>query len=180
MYGLMYVELERYVVTHVGPAAWEDSCRQATGGRTSFTATDYYDDAEFVALAKTVSRRTNVDLAGLMEDFGAFLVPTLLKAHAASIRPEWNALDILANAEHHSRATRLIEAEIVPAPVRAERVSDREVRISYSSSRKLCCVTRGMARGVLKHYGEVGSVKETDCMHRGAAECVIMVKRLAG
>ena len=121
-----------------------------------------------------------MELAGLMEDFGAFLVPTLLRTHAASIRPEWNALDILANAEHHARATRLIEPDIVPAPVRAERVSDREVCIRYSSSRKLCCVVRGMARGVLMHYREVGTVKESACMHRGAPECVIMVKRLAG
>ena len=179
MYGFMYTELQRYIVTHIGPMAWQDTCRQATGGRSAFKATEYYADADFVALVKSLSRLAGVELPGLLEDFGAFLVPSLLAAHSDRVQPEWNALDILANAEQHVRTTRLIDADILPPPVRAERVSAREVRIHYASSRKLCYVARGMARGVLVHYGEIGSVKETACMHHGAPECIIMVKRLA-
>jgi len=180
MYGFMYVELERYIVTHIGPEAWQDTCRQATGGRSSFTATESYDDADFLALVRSASRVSSVELPGLLEDFGAFLIPTLIASHASDVAPATNALDVLANAEQHVRTARLIDRDIMPPPVRAERVSEREVRIHYASSRKICCLARGLARGVLRHYGEIGSVKETACMHRGAPACIIMVKRLAG
>jgi len=180
MYGFMYVELERYIVTHIGPEAWQDTCRMATGARPTFSPTQSYDDADFLALVRSASRVSSVELPGLLEDFGAFLIPTLIAAHASDVAPATNALDVLANAEQHVRTTRLIDAEVSPPPVRAERVSDREVRIRYASSRRMCCLARGLARGVLRHYGEIGSVKETACMHQGAPECIIMVKRLAG
>jgi hypothetical protein len=180
MYGFMYVELERYIVTHVGPEAWQSTCRRATGGRSVFSPTEQYDDADFLALVKTVSRLTNVELPGLLEDFGAFLVPSLIAAHAEHVLPEGNALDLLANAEQHVLTTRLIDAGTTPSPVRAERISDREVRIHYASERRMCCLARGLARGVMVHYREIGSVKETACMHEGAPACIIQVKRLAG
>jgi predicted hydrocarbon binding protein len=41
----------------------------------------------------------------------------------------------------------------------------------------LCAVARGIVRGVAKHFGESVSITDRACMHRGDAECVIVVTK---
>jgi predicted hydrocarbon binding protein len=49
----------------------------------------------------------------------------------------------------------------------------------YHSPRRMCSLAIGIARGLAKHFHEKISIRETECMHKGANSCVIIFKKLA-
>jgi hypothetical protein len=53
--------------------------------------------------------------------------------------------------------------------------SNERLVFKYESPNHLCGVLRFVAEGVLTHYGETGTVKETQCAIKGAPWCEIEV-----
>ena len=179
MHGLMLAELQRYIEDNVGPHSWQETCRQAGVGRTSYNRLDDYPETDLGELLVAGARVIGVPLDSMLEDFGTFMVPGLMHSCAPHIPGEWRVLDLLQD-ETRMRllAERLTGRSVRPLPVNSLRLSEREVRISYGSERRLCGLTRGIIRGLLAHFREIGTVKETACMLKGADRCVIEVTRL--
>ena len=179
MHGLILTEWQRYVQTNVGPQAWAAACRRAQVTTTSYVASGEYPENDLAALVLAGAELLNVPIQSLLEDFGVFLVPGLMEVCQPHLPREWRCLELL---EHPDRsrmlAERLTGRSLVPPVVRTERLSDREVRLVYGSERRMCALTRGIIRGMFSHYGEVGTVRETACMHKGAPQCVIYATRL--
>src|SRR6185369_7782403 len=96
-------------------------------------------DSEAVALVTAASRITGTPVSGVLEDFGAFIVPDLLATYGSSVRPEWKTLDVLENTERvmHS-AVRVRNHNAQPPRLICERLGPQEVVINYSSQRKMC------------------------------------------
>jgi hypothetical protein len=179
MHGLILAELQRYVHTNVGPQAWVDACRIARVSSTTYTLHHEYPESDLAALVAAGAQVLNVPAQALLEDFGHFMVPGLMTVCAPHLPPSWGALDVLESQERHLLlAERLTGRAVTPAVVLAERLSEREVRITYGSQRRLCGLTRGIVRGILSHFREVGAVRETDCMLRGYPQCIIHVTRI--
>lgn len=55
-------------------------------------------------------------------------------------------------------------------------MSSDEVVITYSSERKLCAVAKGIVKGIGAHFQERISIRESECMLKGAPACRISVK----
>ena len=179
MHGLILAELQRYVHTNVGPQAWVDACRIACVGSTAYTMQHEYPEGDLAALVAAGAQVLNVPAQSLLEDFGHFMVPGLMTVCAPHLPPSWGALDVLESPERHLLlAERLTGRAVTPAVVHAERLSQREVRITYGSERWMCGLARGIVRGILAHFREVAAVRETDCMLRGAPACIIDVTRI--
>jgi len=180
MHGLILAELQRYIETNVGPWSWQEACRRAGVGRTSYTIWDTYPDTDLPALVQAGSGVTGVPVPAMLEDFGAFMVPALMRVCARHVPDGWSAMDLLADTERPLQlATRLTGRSVTVPLLRAERVSPRAVRIIYGSPRRMCGLARGIVRGILAHYREIGAIRETACMHDGAPHCEILVTRLA-
>ena len=180
MHGMMFCELKRYVDATAGPGAWATVRADAGVDRPHHVATEAYPNAELVVLVEAASRLTGITVSLLLEDFGAFVAPGLVTVCAPSIHPEWGALDLLERTERHlHRHARLRDPLASPPRLRVHRVSPSEVQITYASPRRLCHVARGIARGVLTHFRQSGSISETSCMHRGDATCIIVVRTMA-
>jgi hypothetical protein len=132
-----------------------------------------------LALVAAASRRTGRPAAELLEDFGSFIAPTLLSVYKPFVKPHWRTLDLLENTEQTiHKVVRMKNPGAAPPQLKVSRPSRDEVMIVYTSPRRLCAVSQGIAAGVARHYGERVRVTELECMHKGHRQCRISVKLL--
>jgi hypothetical protein len=47
--------------------------------------------------------------------------------------------------------------------------------LGYASPRRLCAFAEGLVEGAAAFYGEVVTISQTACMHRGDARCLLRV-----
>jgi len=177
MHGTIFAELQKYVVSKLGDDAWVTLKREAGINRERYDPLETYPDAEVGALVATASRVTGLPSEALLEDFGAFIAPDLLEMYWAVVQPEWRTIDLL---EHTERAihevVRISQKGAAPPYLNAQRTAPDEVRIIYTSPRKLCAVAKGIVRGVAAHYGDTVAIDEASCMLRGDANCTLNVR----
>jgi len=178
--GFIFKELKEYVVAKLGANAWGGLLEEAKLGPRTYVNYQEYPDSELVLLVTTASRITGLPAATLLEDYGLFVAPRLMRIYKPLLDPSWRALDVLVNVEDTiHRVVRGRNANERPPALRARRVSPDEVLIVYSSPRKLCAVARGIARGVGDYFAEPVTVTESACMHQGNPSCDIVVRRTA-
>lgn len=179
MHGLIFSELRKYVVAKLGDPAWESLLHQAGLGSRVYVISDTYPDAEVVALVSTASKITGLTAGVILEDFGEFIVPSLLTTYKSFIKPGWRTLDLLEHTEQTiHRAVRMRDRGADPPKLQVTRTSPTEVVIVYASPRKLCAVAKGIAKGIAKHYGDTIAIRESGCMNAGYPACTIHVQQL--
>jgi len=177
MHGIVFSELKKYVVTSQGPDTWDRLLQESGLSTASYLTTSTYPDAEAVTLISTASKMLKVAPSLIMEGFGEFIVPSLIKIYKGLIRPEWKTLDLLENVENviHT-AVRLRNPDMTPPKLTATRPTPGSVVITYASGRKMCGVAKGIAKGIAKHYGERIEITETTCMLKGNRVCTLVFK----
>ena len=177
---IFFAELKKFVQRGYGEEAWLRLSAEAGVTRMSNLALESYPDAEFFALVAATERMSGIAAPTLLNQFGEFIVPDLMKVFSAFVDDKWNALDLLENTESvMHRAVRLQDPNAEPPRLRIIRSGPDRVTILYSSPRKLCAVAIGIIRGVATHYGESLRVEQTTCMHTGARECTLVTSRVA-
>ena|SRR3989442_15674555 len=87
MHGIIFSELRKYAETKRGSGTWNALLKQANLGNKVYLPLEEYPDAEVVALVS----------ATVLEDFGEFIAPALMKMYGHLMRPEWKALDVIDN-----------------------------------------------------------------------------------
>ncbi|GAC1686888.1 MAG: hypothetical protein NVS9B3_05360 [Gemmatimonadaceae bacterium] len=181
MHGLIVNQLRQYVVSKAGRDAWHSIAKTArvpTGEGPPPINSVYPDDLVLAVIAAAVAH-TKIDRALLLEDFGAFLAPALLRVYGPLLDSAWRTLDVIENTETRIHTTlRRTDAHASPPRLSTQRVSPDEVTIVYHSERRLCAVAEGIARGLAEHFEETVEVEQTRCMERGDAQCVIRVRRV--
>jgi predicted hydrocarbon binding protein len=181
MYGVIFDFLRNYVIDrHGGLETWR-ALLKASGQSPHkiYFQTGEYPDEEIVALAKSASEALSLPLADVLEDFGTFVGPSLLSFyHMYMGDPEWKTFDVIENASgrihdviHKHNPNRK------PPLLKAKRLSDNRMIVTYRSERKMCPVVRGIIRGMGDHFGESFVINEKACMYHGAPECVFHVTR---
>lgn len=179
MYGLLLVELHKYIAENLGAEAWQEIIKEAGLGVKIYTANQEYPDQEAATLLSATSMKTGQSFPEFLEDYGTFLASDLLKIYGVSIDPRWKTLDLLENIDeivHFFVRTKRDGAN--PPELRAKRVNSGELIVTYNSPRKLCALARGLINGIAKYYDESVLVTETACAEKGANACEISVKLL--
>lgn len=180
MHGIIFKELKDYVEKNVGGGAWEKLMVEAGLGRKIFLPTQAYADEDIVKLVTAASKATGSPAGDILHSFGEYITPQLIKLFGALIKPDWKTLDLLEHTENTiHRVVRLQTPGAAPPKLVAERVSDDEVVIRYTSERRMCSLAKGIISGVANHYGDDITVEEPSCMLQGASECRISVRRSA-
>lgn len=177
MHGSIFAELQKYVTAKLGAEAWKALLRESGVPTRVYLPIREYPDQELVALVNTAHRLTGVPVPELLQDYGEFIAPDLVKMYKAYIRPEWRTLDLIQHTEEqiHTRV-RVDHRGAAPPYLTADRVGPDEVMVHYTSERKLCAVAVGIAHGIAKYFGEAVNVTQLTCMHRGDASCELSVK----
>jgi predicted hydrocarbon binding protein len=150
---------------------------QRLTGRTYLPIKDY-SDADAIALVGAASALTGLRVASVLEDFGEFIVPDLIKMYGHLLKPEWNTIDVIDNTEQtvHS-VVRIKNPGAKPPQLQTVRRSTDEVSLNYSSPRKMCALAVGIGRGLAKHVREKVEITQTTCMYNGASQCEIVFRK---
>ncbi|HEX8358722.1 MAG TPA: heme NO-binding domain-containing protein [Longimicrobium sp.] len=177
MHGIVMNQFRQYVVDRLGRDAWVPLAEAAGVPVENHRLEGVYPDEQLVALVLAASRATARPLNVLLEDFGAFIAPALLRVYAPLVNPAWRTLDVIEHTEQtiHTVVRARMPGAAPPALL-AQRVSPTEVHIDYRSERGLCSLAEGIARGMALHFGEEVDVSQPECAHRGGARCLIIVR----
>lgn len=178
MHGIIFAQLNSFVVSKFGQESWTKILKESGLGDRIYMATTTYPDEEIVKIVTGASSVLGKDANSILEAFGQFLVPGLMRIYGSLVKPNWKTLDLLEHVEETIHAVvRARNPGADPPALECTRVSEREVQIVYRSKRKMCAFAKGMVTGVSEHFKEIVSIAETACMHKGAANCTIVVRR---
>jgi len=180
MHGLILMELRKFVTTGFGNSTWMELLTTTGLENKRFLPTDTCLDSEVVALVTAASQKLGKPAEAILESFGEFLVPDLVRLYSAFIRTEWKTMDLLANTETIiHKAVRAHSPDATPPRLVCQRPEPNEVLIVYTSPRKLCALARGLLNGIARHYNERIVVSDRGCMLLGDPECRLSVSLAA-
>ncbi|MES9858540.1 MAG: heme NO-binding domain-containing protein [Sedimenticola sp.] len=181
MYGMIFDFLREYVIErHGGKETWKALLDDNDYGYKIYFPVKEYPDEEIVALATSASKALNLPLPDVLEDFGSFVGPKLTTFYHMYVKDKsWKTLDIIeiAGSSIHDTIHQHNPSR-KPPTLSSKRESDDYLILTYHSHRKLCPVVRGIVRGLGEKYGERFRIEESQCMHKGAEECVMHITRI--
>lgn len=177
MHGIIFAELQRFAEKNLGSGSWGAVLRSAGLDGHVYMSVRDYPDSELFAIISAASEAANKPANEIVEAFGVFIAPDLLRMYGVLIKPEWRTLDVLERTETVIHAVvRTNQTGARPPELKCRRVRTNEVEIGYNSPRKLCYLAKGIIGGIAEHYHEKITMNESACMHRGSPACVIHVR----
>ena len=79
---------------------------------------------------------TGLPVSPVLEDFGQFIVPSLMRMYGHLLKPEWRAIDVIDHTEGTVHAVvRVRNPEAKPPRLKTQRLSPDEVLLAYTSPR---------------------------------------------
>ena len=179
MHGMIFSELQSYAEDKLGPGSWNAVLKRAGLEQSVYFPIQEYPDCEASALIAAVSTATRRNLSLVLEDFGEFIAPTLMKLHGHLLLPEWKTIDVIDHTEGtiHS-VVRMKDPAAAPPHLTTKRLGQDEVLLVYTSPRKMCALAVGISRGLAKHFEETIVANHRMCMHRGAPRCEIIFRKM--
>lgn len=178
MHGLIFFYIQKFAeVASAGTTSWSKLRPTVTTSNQKYLPSGVYPDADAVHLLESLAQSADEPLPTIVERFGEFLGPQLVKVAAKQVNPAWTALDLIENTEAiiHTMI-RATNPGARPPVLDTVRQSPHELTLIYSSERQLCGLARGLIRGIGRHYGEDLSIEETSCMHHGAPFCTLVIQ----
>ena len=153
--------------------------RAGLGNKLYFPVQEY-PDSEIASLVRAASEMTGQPTLALLEDFGQFIVPSLLRMYGHLLKPGWKSIDVIEHTEGTVHTVvRVQNPGAKPPQLMSQRLSNNEVLMIYDSPRRMCALAIGIAKGLALHYGEHIVIREAICMHRGANRCEILFRTIA-
>jgi len=179
MHGMIFSELENYAEAKYGRGTWNALLRKVNLDNRIYLAVQDYPDSEIISLVMAASSMNALPVSAVLEDFGQFIVPSLMRMYGHLLRPEWRAIDAIEHTEGTVHAVvRVQRPGAKPPRLTTQRVSPSEVLLVYTSSRKMCGLAIGIGMGLGQHFGEKIVANQTMCMHRGATRCEILFRNV--
>jgi tRNA A-37 threonylcarbamoyl transferase component Bud32/predicted hydrocarbon binding protein len=182
VHGLIFFYLQKYAdVAAAGSTSWKGIRSSTATSTAKYLPSGVYPDADAVAILTAISETTGRPLPAILDEFGRFLAPNLIKVARPVVDPKWRTLDLIENTEQVIHAMiRTSNPGAAPPVLEAVRQAPDEVHLVYSSARKLCPLAVGLMHGLAAHYGEKLAIEETSCMLRGDPFCSFVVQRVGG
>lgn len=180
MHGLIFFYIQKFADL----LSKQGRMTSAMPSMASLTSTNYlpsksYPDEQAVSLLSRVAEASGETLPGLLEEFGIFLAPHLIKVAGHHVDPSWRTLDLIEHTESviHTMV-RATTPDATPPVIQTFRVADDELQVIYTSSRQLCRLASGIIRGVAAHYDEPIELTEDGCMRDGSPFCTFVARIL--
>lgn len=180
MHGIVLKGLKDFVVNRHGHEAWRAIQTEAGLKGKIYVPVTEYPDEEVMMLVRAASSVTQSDVPDLLEEFGRFLVPSLLETYGVHVDEDWTGLQLVANVEKYIH-TSLRAKEIssyTPPKLQSDWIEGDRVRIVYGSDRKLCYFARGLIAGVGRYFDDPLEIEEVSCMYNGDEHCRFVVSRV--
>jgi len=163
MHGIIYLQLKKFLTTVTDTDKVKTIYQDAGVQGKFYDATKHYPDEELVSILNSACKHLNLDREIALNEFGKFMTPGLITTYKGYIKPEWKCLDLLENIENTMhKAVRASNPGAEPPRLVVTRVSPGEVRIDYTSPRKMISLGEGIIAKIAEHFNEgISIVKST-------------------
>jgi tRNA A-37 threonylcarbamoyl transferase component Bud32 len=181
VHGLIFFYLQKFAdVAAAGSTSWKGVRSSVTTTASKFLPSGTYPDADAVAILTTIADTTGRPLPSILEEFGQFLAPHLVKVAGPVVDPAWRTLDLIEHTEAIIHAMiRSTTPGAAPPVLETVRQGPDELHLVYSSARRLCPLAIGLMRGIAGHYGETIRIEEPSCLLRGDPFCSFVIEHVA-
>ena len=177
MHGLLFKSMKDYVIENHGKETWLEVCTSADVDKRIFLTIDTYPDEELLRLFDATADSVGSSVPELLASYGRFAAGQLLDTHRNAVDDDWDALDLLANADEVVAGLQSRDPDLDPPQLACRRDGPDRVTIEYRSERKLCFAAKGIVHGIADRYDAEVRVAEPSCAHEGADACVLVVER---
>lgn len=180
MHGLIFFYLQKFAdVAAAGTTSWKGIRASTVTSAAKYLPSGIYPDADAVAILSTIAETTGRPLPSILEEFGEFLAPHLIKVAGPVVDPSWRTLDLIEHTEAIIHAmVRVQNPGASPPVLETVRQSPDELHLVYSSARRLCTLAVGLMRGIAAHYGETIRIEEPSCILRGDPFCSFVIEHI--
>ena len=177
MHGFIYIEFEKFVLSQLPYRMWEEVVIQNNLVDREYSPLELYPDDELRGLLTTVSEKAGQPVEELLEKFGTYMVPDLMKVYRAYINPEWKTLDLLEHAEStiHT-AVRKSTTGAAPPILEVARTRPNEIEIKYISKRKMVELGVGIIKGLAEFFNESHKIQVTLTKNEAEGTSLIVVR----
>ena len=181
MHGLIFFYLQKFAdVAASGSTSWNQVRSSVATGGAKYLPSGTYPDGDAVAILTSIAESSGRPLPAILEEFGQYLAPHLIKVAGTHVDPAWRTLDLIEHTEAiiHTMI-RATAPGAAPPVLETARPSPEELHLVYSSARRLCPLALGLMRGIAAHYGETVSIAEPSCLLRGDPFCSFVIEKVA-
>ena len=155
MHGIIFTNLYKYIRETHGSEMLENIKEKANITRQFYDATKSHPDEEIQALMSAACQLLNVEIDELLEIFGAYIAPGLLKTYSAFVKEEWDCMDLLEHIENTiHRTVRMSIKESSPPVLNVKRIDKDHILIVYTSKRQMISLGIGIIKAIGAHYNE--------------------------
>ena len=179
--GLIFFFLQKFAdVAATGSTSWKGVRASTATSAARYLPSGVYPDADAVAILTTIAETTGRPLPTILEEFGEFLAPHLVKVAGPVVDPAWRTLDLIEHTEAiiHTMI-RTTTPGAAPPVLETARQSPDELHLVYSSARRLCPLAVGLMRGIAAHYRETIRIEQPSCLLRGDPFCSFVIEHVA-
>lgn len=154
MKGVIFNAVEEAVVTMYDEDTWDDLL-DAARLDGEYTALGHYDDAELGALVAAACPMTGHEPNELIRNIGRHAFPHLANRYPELVEGADDTHDFLRRVNDiiHPEVLKL-HPDATPPEFEFERLSDRVLRITYKSRRRLGVLAEGLIMGAADCFGE--------------------------
>ena len=180
MHGMIHTELRKFVVENYNEETWEIILTKAGLSGKKYLTMQNYSDKETLAIVGAAVEVSGIPLEDLLETFGKFIAPDLIRMYRALVNPSWKTKEFLLNIEgtmHKAVRDRNVGAK--PPVLYFRDIGDNKLHFIYNSSRKLTPVAIGIMKGVAEQYDETITVSPTGNNDADSTEFIIEIEASA-
>lgn len=177
MKGIIFTTLGDLVEERYGFETWThllESTPLASHG--IYTTGGTYSDEELFALVTRLSQEKDIPIQTLIEAFGMYMFPVLVKKYPIFVKPDMSLKTFLQSVDSiiHIEVLKLNPGARLPT-IASEDLGDAGLVMNYRSPRKLCALAIGLIKGAALHFNTSVKVLQPQCMHEGAEFCRLEV-----
>jgi hypothetical protein len=177
MKGIIFRQLEEFVVAHHGLVAWDNAitqCELPSNG--VYIGTKTYDDSELSTLVGHFSDALNVPAQDIIRAFGLFIFDSLYDMAPEQAKQEKDLKSFLSLVDSliHIEVKKLHADASLPSF--ATEGMEQGIMMEYRSPRKLCALSEGLILGAAKKFNTKVTISQPKCMHDGDDCCQLEVR----
>ncbi len=162
MHGVIISNLKKYVIETQGEPAWDALREKAGMPGKAFIPISMYPDSDLDDLVAAAVEATGQDRDTILQDFGAWVIPPLMKMYRSFIPDDWDAATFLQNVDEriHERVVRMKDESARPPHINVTPLSPGVLQVEYQSHRDMGALALGCVYGVADYYGEKAVLME--------------------
>ena len=162
MHGIIFVLFNKFIRVNYDFKKLHQIKNEAGMHNKMHEISKAHPDSEIFSLVSAASKSLNVEADQLLESFGKFIAPELIKTYGSYLDSEWACLDLLEHVEKTMhRIVRSNTPDADPPKLDIKRIGTNQVSIDYTSNRKIISLGIGIIYAIAEHYNEEVKIENT-------------------